>query len=204
MNYLFVHQNFPGQYFHLIRHLLRDPKAQVVFISQPNSNRMDRVRRAFYQVPKGENDTTHINARDWELAARRSEQVAKTAANLKRLGFTPDIIIGHHGWGELLDLVDIWPGVPLLGYYEFYYATDGQDVGYDPEFPVGPERFSRIRAMNVINHMAIALGQHGQTPTQWQYTRYPQWARAGCGCWPRARDSIPASPIPPPRNARSS
>lgn len=177
MNYLFVHQNFPGQYYHLIRHLLRDPAAQVVFISQPNANRMDRVRRVFYQAPKVDSEATHVNARDWELAAQRAEAVARTAANLKRLGFDPDIIIGHHGWGELLDLVDIWPGVPMLGYYEFYYATDGQDVGYDPEFPVGPERFSRIRAMNVVNHMAVALGQHGQTPTQWQFTRYPDWAR---------------------------
>ncbi len=177
MNYLFVHQNFPGQYYHLIRHVLRDPSAQVVFISQPNSNRVDRVRRVYYQAPKAENEAAHPNARDWETAARRAEAVARTAANLKRLGFTPDIIIGHHGWGELLDLVDIWPNVPILGYFEFYYATDGQDVGYDPEFPVGPERFSRIRAMNIINHMALALNQHGQTPTQWQFTRYPDWAR---------------------------
>jgi glycosyltransferase involved in cell wall biosynthesis len=177
VNYLFVHQNFPGQYYHLIRQLLRERGHRVVFISEPNSNRMIGVQRVFYQAPKGENEHTHPNARDWEGAARRAELVAQTAANLKRLGFAPDVIIGHHGWGELLNLPDVFPGVPILGYFEFYYDTAGQDVGYDAEFPVPAERFPRIRAMNVVNHQALGLNQHGQTPTRWQLTRYPDWAQ---------------------------
>jgi glycosyltransferase involved in cell wall biosynthesis len=32
--------------------------------------------------------------------------------------------------------------------------------------------------MNVVNLLALALNQHGQTPTRWQLTRYPEWARA--------------------------
>ena len=92
-------------------------------------------------------------------------------ATCKRLGFTPDIIIGHHGWGELLDMVEVWPGAPLLGYFEFYYRTSGQDVGFDPR--ISDRRataFPRIRAMNAINLLALALEQHGQTPTHWQLT----------------------------------
>jgi glycosyltransferase involved in cell wall biosynthesis len=29
----------------------------------------------------------------------------------------------------------------------------------------------------VVNLLALALEQHGQTPTHWQHTRYPDWAR---------------------------
>jgi len=177
VNYLFVHQNFPGQYYHLIRSLLRKKSNRLVFISEPNTNRLAGVQRVFYQAPKAEPEQTHPNARDWDAAARRAELVAKTAANLKRLGFLPDVIIGHHGWGELLDLPDVFPGVPILGYFEFYYDPAGQDVGYDPEFPVPSDRFPRIRAMNVVNHQALGLRQHGQTPTRWQLTRYPDWAQ---------------------------
>jgi glycosyltransferase involved in cell wall biosynthesis len=65
----------------------------------------------------------------------------------------------------------------LLGYFEFYYQTAGQDVGFDNEFPIGTEQFPRIRAMNGINLLALALHQHGQTPTRWQHTRYPDWAQ---------------------------
>ncbi len=176
MRYLFVHQNFPGQYLHIVRHLLKDRGNEVVFISQPNNNFMAGVRRVAYQLPKTVQDAIHPNARDYELSARRGELVATTAANLKQLGFTPDIIIGHHGWGELLNLADLWPGVPLLGYFEFYYRLTGQDVGFDPEFPVPEERYGKIRAMNLVNLHALSLEQHGQSPTVWQRTTYPPWA----------------------------
>ena len=88
-----------------------------------------------YAKPKGAAAETHIAARELDAAVRRAEIVAHTAANLKQLGFQPDIIIGHHGWGELLNLRDVWPDVPLLGYLEFYYCINGIDVGFDPEFP---------------------------------------------------------------------
>ena len=177
MNVLFVHQNFPGQYLHLVRHLVRSPDHKVVFISESNANRIEGVHRAYYQPPKPEQPGVHPMARDWDLASRRAELVQTTAGNLKRLGFTPDVVIGHHGWGELLNICDVWPEVPILGYFEFYYDSAGQDVGYDPEFPVLPERFARIRAMNTINLMALSMNQHGQTPTRWQHTRYPVWAQ---------------------------
>ena len=184
MNVLFVHQNFPGQYLHIVRRLVRDPTNKLVFISESNANRIEGVHRAFYQPPKPDQASIHPMARDWDLASRRAELVATAAGNLKRLGFTPDIIIGHHGWGELLNLPDVWPGVPILGYFEFYYDSNGQDVNYDLEFPVSPDRFARIRAMNTVNLMSLALEQHGQTPTKWQHTRYPEWAQARIGVLP--------------------
>jgi glycosyltransferase involved in cell wall biosynthesis len=177
VRYLFVHQNFPGQYLHFIRHLLEDQANEVVFLSEPNTNTLPGVRRVVYQKPPAVSDV-HPNMRDIDAAIRRAEAVAGLARNLRGLGFCPDIIIGHHGWGETLDLVDVWPGTPMLGYFEFYYDTSGQDVGFDPEFPIGTDQFPRIRAMNTINLLALALGQHGQTPTEWQRTRYPEWAQA--------------------------
>ena len=80
----------------------------------------------------------HAATRELDAAVRRAEVVAHTASNLKQLGFEPDIIIGHHGWGELLNIRDVWPQAPLLGYLEFYYRIDGIDVGFDPEFPTHP------------------------------------------------------------------
>ena len=177
MKYLFVHQNFPGQYLHLLRHLSADPGNEIMFISEPNKNALPGVRRVLYSTPTPNQEPVHLVARDFDMAARRAEIVATMAGNLDRLGFKPDIVIGHHGWGELLDINDVWPDVPVLGYFEFYYDTAGQDVDFDPEFPMAREKFPKIRAMNVVNHQALAMGQHGQTPTTWQQTRYPPWAR---------------------------
>ncbi len=179
MRYLFVHQNFPGQFLHLIRRLLVEGGHDIVFISEPNSSHIAGVRRVVYGMPDYAPDAVHPHARDWDRAVRRAEQVAGVARNLKALGFRPDIIIGHHGWGELLDLNQVFVGVPILGYFEFYYSVDGADVGFDPEFPADEAARLRIPGMNQINHAAIALGEHGQSPTRYQLTRYTAWAQTG-------------------------
>lgn len=177
MKYLFVHQNYPGQYLHIVRHLLKDPRNDVVFITEPNTNVMQGVRRVVYELGRGKRNDLPGNLRDYELAIHRAERVAEAAQKIKQLGFVPDVIIGHHGWGELLDLVDVFPSAAMLGYYEFYYNTQGYDVEFDPEFPTTQNYRSGIRALNSINHHAFALGQHGQTPTRFQLGAYPEWMR---------------------------
>jgi glycosyltransferase involved in cell wall biosynthesis len=179
MKLLLVHQNFPAQFLHLLRRLAAVGGHEVLFISEPNRNRIDGVRVVPYRRPSPTSAATHPAARDLDAAARRAEAVARSAATLKRLGFTPDIVLGHHGWGELLNLPDVWPDVPLVGYFEFYYRIDGSDVGFDPEFPTDPDDFPRIRAKNTINLLALQLGRHGQSPTAWQHSTYPAWAQPG-------------------------
>jgi glycosyltransferase involved in cell wall biosynthesis len=178
VKYLFVHQNFPGQFLHLVRHLVASKKHEVVFITEPNANNIPGARKVPYRHPADPSMEIHAAARDFDAAMRRAEVVAQTASNLKRLGFHPDIIIGHHGWGEMLNLCDVWPDVPMLGYMEFYYHYDGIDVGFDAEFPIPVRDHPRVRAKNAVNHLALALDQHGQTPTQWQLSTYPEWAQS--------------------------
>ena len=178
MRYLFVHQNFPGQFLHLVRHLLAQERHDVVFIGEPNANSIPGVRRISYPPPPRPSAPTHPDAQDFAHAMARAEAVARAAAELKRLGFTPDIIIGHHGWGELLNLHDVWPGAPLLGYHEYFYALEGQDVGFDPEFRLGPEVLAGIRAKNAVNLLALINPGTGHTPTRFQLQTYPAWAHS--------------------------
>ena len=178
MRFLFVHQNFPGQFLHLLRHLVAMGGHEIVFITEPNANIIDGVRKVPYAKPVPASAETHIAARELDAAVRRADAVTRTAHNLKALGFAPDIVIGHQGWGEMLNLPDVWPGVPVIGYMEYYYRTDGADVVFDPEFPIPEADFPRVRAKNAINHLALNLGGHGVTPTEWQLSTYPDWARA--------------------------
>jgi glycosyltransferase involved in cell wall biosynthesis len=176
LKFLFVHQNFPGQFLHIVRHLVQMKQHEIAFITEPNANVIAGVHKVPYPKPAPAATEAHLAARELDGAVRRAEVVGRTAENLKRLGFDADIIIGHHGWGELLNLRDVWPNAPLLGYMEFYYRCDGFDVGFDPEFPGHVADNPRIRAKNAINHIALTLGGHGQTPTEWQRSTYPDWA----------------------------
>ncbi len=194
MRFLFVHQNFPGQYLHVLKRLV-SLGHEVVFITQPSPNHLAGVRVAYYERP-ALNESLQGTIRDADAALRRAEAVAHVAANLKRLGFVPDIIIGHHGWGELLSLVDVFPGAPILGYFEFYYRTTGQDVNYDLEFPIDPVQFGNVRAMNIVNMLALGLEQHGQTPTRWQLSRYPDWAQTRIKLLPEGADLTLCRPDP--------
>lgn len=177
MRFLFVHQNFPGQYLHIVRDLLAEGGHEIVFMTEPNRNQIPGVRKVTYSRPPATHLAVFPSAREFDTAMRRAEAGYAGAMQIKALGFEPDIIVGHHGWGELLNLVDVFPGVPILGYFEFYYRLDGTDVNFDPEFPMPPDRFGAVRAKNGVNHLAVALEQYGQTPTEWQWRTYPEWAR---------------------------
>jgi glycosyltransferase involved in cell wall biosynthesis len=65
----------------------------------------------------------------------------------------------------------------LLGYHEFYYRPDGFDVNFDPEFPVGIDMMSRVRAKNAINLLALTNPGYVHTPTHFQHSTYPDWAQ---------------------------
>ncbi len=176
-----MHQNFPGQFLHLLRHLTRQNTHEggdneIVFISEPNQNVIPGVRRVSYRMTRGAHAETYQAAQEFEVATLRADLVARAARTLKQLGFEPDIIIGHHGWGELLNIRDVFPKAGLLGYLEFYYHTDKFDVGFDPEFPNDPAMFPRVRAKNAVNLLALTNGGRGQTPTLFQRSTYPDWA----------------------------
>jgi glycosyltransferase involved in cell wall biosynthesis len=177
MRYLFIHQNFPAQFLHILRHLAAQQQHELLFITENTTSHLAGVRKIVHGLAKKPAPTAHNDAREFELAMIRAQSVADAAHTLRGLGFVPDIMIGHHGWGELLNLHDVWPQSPLLGYHEYYYNEHGFDVGFDPEFPQPPNSFSRIRSKNAVNLLALTNPGHGFTPTIFQHSTYPDWAQ---------------------------
>ena len=108
---------------------------------------------------------------------RRAVAVAEVGAGLRAAGFQPDVIVGHEAWGETLNLADVWPATPQIGYREFFYHVGGADVGFDAEFPVQPHQWSGVRAKNAVGMLALLQGHPGISPTVWQRSLYPDWAQ---------------------------
>lgn len=173
MNYLFIHQNFPAQYRHVVRHLAGMPGNQVYFITQPNDNSMTGVYKVTYTPDQRGPINCHAYSAEIDRAIYLGAAVAGVCRRLRDRGFRPDLIVGHSGWGETLFVKDVYPDVPLLANFEFYYHAKGVDVGFDPEFVSIFNEPSRLRARNGVNLMAFQAADWGHSATTWQRSLYP-------------------------------
>ena len=99
---------------------------------------------------------------------------------LKEKGLLPDIICAHPGWGESLFLPDVFPGIPILSYQEFYYHPRGLDTDFDHELQVNQsvESRSRIRMKNAYLQLALESSAWNLAPTHFQASTFPDYARA--------------------------
>jgi glycosyltransferase involved in cell wall biosynthesis len=174
MNYLFIHQNFPAQYRHIVRHLADQRGNRVYFITQPNENAMLGVHKLTYPKDQRRGINCHAYAQEIERAIHIGANVAEVCRTLREQGFRPDLIIGHSGWGETLFVKDVFPDVPVLAYFEFYFHTRGVDVDFDPEFVSLFHEPSRLRTRNAISLMAFHSANWGHTPTHWQRSLHPR------------------------------
>lgn len=173
MNYLFIHQNFPAQYQHVVRHLAARSGNKVYFITQPNDNGMAGVQKVTYPRDTRGAINCHAFSAEIDRAIHTGATVADVCRNLRDQGFHPDLIVGHSGWGETLFVKDVFPDVPLLANFEFYYHPDGVDVGFDPEFVSIFNDPSRLRTRNGVNLMSFQSADWGHSATRWQRGLYP-------------------------------
>jgi len=173
MRILFVHQNFPGQYAHLLAHYASDPANEIVFLTRRANAPFAGIRKLVYRLSREANPGTHFYVRSIEGAVLHGQAVARVALRLKKEGFVPDVILGHNAWGETLYLKDVYPDTPLLAYFEYYYRAAGGDIGFDPEFPETLDVRLRVRTLNAVNLMGLEAADRGQTATEWQHSTYP-------------------------------
>ena len=174
MNYLFIHQNFPAQYRHVVRHLASQSGNEIYFITQPNENEMSGVYKVSYPKDQRGPINCHAYAVEVDRGIHAGAAVAQVCRGLRETGFQPDLIVGHSGWGETLFLKDVYAEVPVLANFEFYYHAQGIDVGFDPEFVSIFNDPSCLRARNAINLLAFQGADWGHSATQWQRSLYPK------------------------------
>jgi glycosyltransferase involved in cell wall biosynthesis len=172
MKFLFIHQNIPGQYVHAARHLARAGH-EVAFITQPRAAEIAGIRKLEYR-PVLPDSNAHAYVCELENAVANGLAVAGLCEWLARDGFVPDLVMGHNGWGEILYVKDVWPKVPLLGYFEFFYRAKGSDVDFDPEFRPESDAAMKLRTRNALNFLGLDAADWGQSPTEWQRSQYPK------------------------------
>ena len=173
MRIMFLHQNFPGQFAHIANDLASNADNQVFSLSQPNARGLKNVQNMVYQPVRTVTKGIHHYIAGLESAVLNGQATAKMMVALKQKGFTPDVVIGHAGWGETLYVKDVFPTAKLINYFEFFYHAKGADTDFDPEFPNTLDDALRIRTKNSINLLALQASDAGISPTQWQKSLYP-------------------------------
>ncbi len=173
MHVLFVHRSGSGQFAHLIARLAAEG-AEVTLVTERPEPERPGLRQIAYAV--GEPATTHATLAATDYHVRTGEAVA---AELSRLGRhdRPDVIVGHIGWGGLLFARDAMPGVPLIGYCEYFYNAVGSDLDFDASAVVADAERRRIRMRNAAQLVTLETLDLAYAPTRWQRQQYPRAVR---------------------------
>jgi glycosyltransferase involved in cell wall biosynthesis len=176
MKILFIHQNMPGQYRELLDWLAAQGDHELVFLTQrKNAAKVQGVKMRLYEPHHKPTPKAYGLSKLWEEATGAGYGVALAAQTLERdEGFVPDLVMGHTGWGELLFLKQVWPDVPVLGFFELFYRLKGGIVGFDSSLPVAKEKPFMHEARNVIPYASLHNVDLGHCPTQWQADTFPE------------------------------
>jgi hypothetical protein len=160
--YLFIHQNFPGQFKHLAPALAAQGHEVVgVGMNEPTIPQpgVRYFRHNVAAQPHGPRPPTQL--KDLYGKVLRGESAAARLEWLKEQGFSPDVIFVHPGWGEALYVRDIFPKAKLLIYAEYFYQAEGGDAFFDPEFAKpSSAALQRLRLRNTHLLHAMSVADH--------------------------------------------
>jgi glycosyltransferase involved in cell wall biosynthesis len=146
---------------------------EIYYMTRETTDRIDGIHQLFYEKSRALTPNIHPYVEFFEDAVLMGQAAAKTAEQLKQSGWTPDLIVGHTGWGETMFLKTVYPHVPLLVYPEFFHKLEGGDYLFDPEFPPPPDDASRVLARNATMLVSWLTADWGLIPTEWQRSLFP-------------------------------
>ncbi|MDU8912920.1 glycosyltransferase [Aestuariicoccus sp. MJ-SS9] len=180
MKILCIHQNFPGQYKHLAPALAQRGHQVVALTPKVDKpTKWSGVAVVPYKITGQSTKGIHPWLADFETKLLRATSCYRGAQALKAQGFSPDVILAHHGWGEPMFLKDVWPEARLGLYCELYHLTTEPFLNFDPEFPSkSPEADRlRIRMKNLNNRLHEEVMDAGISPTAFQAGTFPDHYR---------------------------
>jgi len=173
MDVLFVHGNYPGQFWHLAEGMGRKPSNRVVFLtnrSDPELHHLEGVAVRRYEPHREVAPGVHSYLRSSEQAVLNGQAVVRALSELLQEGFRPRLVIAHGGNGLLLFLRQLLPNSCLVGYFEWWF-NDRQA----PWLFGADSLDSRMRMVcrNGISLQELELCDLAVTPTAWQRSQFP-------------------------------
>ncbi|MBB5360605.1 glycosyltransferase involved in cell wall biosynthesis [Rhodanobacter sp. ANJX3] len=180
---IFIHQNAPGQFKHLLAYCAANSQCEVVVIGEKQRLKanfpkaLPNVQFHVYEITEISREQVPVELWTTTQSMRRGRAVALCLQNVRDSGFRPDVIYGHPGWGEMLHVKDVFPDARIVNYCEFYFNREGQDLSFDPEFQLEAVDSYRVRTDNMAQLVSLIDADASICPTHWQRSRYPTLLR---------------------------
>ncbi len=202
MRILFVHNNFPAQYRRIMAYLDERPKLGVEVYAatlDTNQQKTQAKKTIKYKPHREPRENIHPALLYTERAVIQGQALYSALLKSKQAGFKPDIILAHSGWGAGLFLKDLFPDSKLLTYYEWYYHSINSDGMFLRDKPYDPNAQMRIRMKNTPILHDLAAMDHGQCPTAFQKSKFPDIFQSGIT---QLHDGVDTKFFKPKANAR--
>ncbi|MCZ8150296.1 MAG: glycosyltransferase, partial [Roseomonas sp.] len=187
-----LHSRFPARFEHLAPALAERVGVQVVSMGEADAPRLPGVRQHLhYAPPRPTPDQTHTYLKPLDAAVRRGQAAASRMIEARdKEGLAPDIVICPAASGEGLYVKDVFPQARVLQFCDGY--EDGQAPASGPA--PGVDTKARLRTRNAAQLLALDAADWGFAPTEWQRSRYPDWARRRITTIPDGIDTARCTP----------
>lgn len=178
MRLLLIHQNFPGQYRHLVPALISRGHELVAIGASPLQQIPPGLRYLHYSW-KESSAVRRLVDPDLDRALLRASRVSDLCRQVNESGFRPDAVLFHSGWGEGLYLRDLFPDAVLLAYPELYAHPLLLGHGFDPDLgPISEGLRQALKRQNFMALAAIADSDAAVVPTLFQRDTFPGHLRS--------------------------
>lgn len=186
MHVLYVHQKFPAQFRHVVRHLARTGR-RCTFVSRrldtvsPEDDPLcveEGVDCIGYEPAGAARRSAHYCARAFENRIWHCDAVYH--ALKQRPDIKPDLIVGHSGFGTTLLLPELYPDVPIINYFEYYFRPrdPNTDWGFRKDlkelgWSIPESTYLRNRARNAMILLDLQGCDAAYAPTLFQKSVFP-------------------------------
>ncbi len=177
MKILFAHRFLPAQYRHLAAALAARGDV-CVFLHAEGDEAPPGVRTMRFASTRRASAETHHYLQGLENAVLDGQAAYRTARELAQSGFRPDVICAHAGFGPGLYLAEAFRGVPILGYFEWFYSARGADADFLDPADVTSDDELRIRTRNAQLLLELEACRRGVAPTAFQHRQFPEVYRS--------------------------
>jgi glycosyltransferase involved in cell wall biosynthesis len=175
MHVLYAHPSFPAQFGHIARHMVNKLGRRATFVSRTPGGVEDGIEKIQYRPSSSHARQGHYCARTFERTIRHCDAVYR--ALKRRPDVKPDLIVGHSGFGTTLFLPELYPDVPVINYFEYYFRPHAPDSDWefrkDLEWEVPEVKYLRTRARNAVILLDLQNCDAAYAPTYYQRSVFP-------------------------------